>query len=199
MRQVLARSSPTCGQPWFQRGRQSASYEGSFPPCSQAQLGNTSPARRDSASRFITGSRASGKCVTKQSLVTRENGVNSSRVEIQTPLAAHVEVTSEALTVDLTDGRTISVPLAWYPRLESATPKERQRWRLIGNGQGVHWPDLDEDVSVENLLAGKPSGESPRSFQRWTALRSAATRKAKPRTRRARRAPGPRRTGPSHR
>lgn len=73
----------------------------------------------------------------------------------------------QALTAELSDGRTISVPLAWYPRLLNATPKERSNWRLIGKGQGIHWNDLDEDVSVEGLLAGRHSGESQASFKRW--------------------------------
>ena len=65
------------------------------------------------------------------------------------------------------DGRSISIPLAWYPRLVRGTPRERNNWRIIGNGEGFHWPDLDEDLSVEGLLLGRPSGESQRSFQRW--------------------------------
>src|SRR5438094_4299317 len=74
-------------------------------------------------------------------------------------------------SVDLTDGRTITVPLAWYPRLLWGTPRERNNWRLIGEGEGIHWPDLDEDLSVENLLSGKPSGESQASFRRWVESR----------------------------
>jgi len=79
----------------------------------------------------------------------------------------HAAVTEDTLTVDLADGRTISVPLAWYPRLQNGSRKERSNWRMIGKGEGIHWPDLDEDISVENLLAGKPSGESQASFKRW--------------------------------
>ena len=78
-----------------------------------------------------------------------------------------VEVNDDALTVSLDDGRTISLPLGWYPRLLHATPQERENWRLIADGVGIHWPDLDEDISVEDLLAGRPSGESQRSFKRW--------------------------------
>lgn len=85
-----------------------------------------------------------------------------------------VRVTDEAVIVDLSDGRTVSVPLAWYPRLLQGTPQERRNWRLIGKGEGVHWPDLDEDISVENLLLGKPSGESQRSFKRWLERRKRA-------------------------
>jgi hypothetical protein len=82
-----------------------------------------------------------------------------------------VIITDEALSVDLSDGRTISVPLAWYPRLLASTDAERQQWRLIGRGQGIHWPQLDEDISVANILAGQPSSESQRSLQRWLAQR----------------------------
>jgi hypothetical protein len=78
-----------------------------------------------------------------------------------------VVVTEDALIVDLTDGRTASVPLTWYPRLLHGRPEERDNWRLIGNGEGIHWPDLDEDISVENILLGKPSRESQSSFKRW--------------------------------
>ena len=83
------------------------------------------------------------------------------------PEAEGVTVTEDTLTVELSDGRTISVPLAWYPRLVHATPQERTNWRMIGTGQGIHWPDLDEDLSVEGLLAGRKSGESQRSFRQW--------------------------------
>ena len=87
-----------------------------------------------------------------------------------------VFVTDDALTVELTDGRTLSAPLAWYPRLAHGTPEERGHWRFIGGGEGIHWPDLDEDISVENLLAGKPSGESQRSLKRWLEMRRGAKR-----------------------
>jgi hypothetical protein len=85
--------------------------------------------------------------------------------------AQNVAVTDDTLSVDLSDGRTISVPLAWYPRLVHAAPEERSNWRFIGDREGIHWPDLDEDVSVGNLLAGKPSGESQSSFKRWLEKR----------------------------
>ena len=97
--------------------------------------------------------------------------MTTSRVEIEIPNAVALEITDEALTVDLSDGRTISVPLAWYPRLLNATPKERGNWELIGKGQGIHWEDLDEDISVEGLLTGHPSGESQASFKRWLQKR----------------------------
>ncbi|MFV1964701.1 MAG: DUF2442 domain-containing protein [Pirellulaceae bacterium] len=93
--------------------------------------------------------------------------MNSSTVETRIPTATRARVSDDTLSVDLADGRTISVPLAWYPRLSHGTPEERDHCRLIGNGHGIHWPDLDEDISVENLLAGRPSGESQTSFKRW--------------------------------
>ena len=76
-------------------------------------------------------------------------------------------MTAGTLTAELSDGRSISVPLAWYPRLVHAIEQERDNWRLIGRGEGIHWPDLDEDISVEGLLAGRASGESQQSLQRW--------------------------------
>jgi hypothetical protein len=93
--------------------------------------------------------------------------MTTSTIEAQTATALRVDVSEDTLSVELSDGRTISVPLAWYPRLSHATIEERNHWRLIGRGRGIHWPDLDEDISVENLLAGQPSGESQRSFKRW--------------------------------
>ncbi|MBU0490782.1 MAG: DUF2442 domain-containing protein [Chloroflexi bacterium] len=93
-------------------------------------------------------------------------------VEIQAARIQHVAVTEDVLTVDLADGRTVLVPMAWYPRLQYGDSQERSNWRLIGRGEGIHWPDLDEDISVENILLGQPSGESPRSFKRWLEERS---------------------------
>ncbi len=78
-----------------------------------------------------------------------------------------VGVSEDTLTVDLSDGRSISTPLAWYPRLWHGTEAERTHWRLIGQGEGIHWPDLDEDISVEGLILGRPSNESQKSLQRW--------------------------------
>ncbi len=75
------------------------------------------------------------------------------------------------MTVDLDDGRTLSVPLEWFPRLLHATPKERKNWRLTGRGHGIHWEGIDEDISIEGLLAGKPSGESQASFKKWLKMR----------------------------
>jgi len=108
--------------------------------------------------------------------------MSSLASELQSGRAVRVTVTKEALTVDLADGRTVIAPLAWYPRLLRGTSEERKRWRLIGGGEGVHWPDLDEDISIDGLLAGKPSGESQRSFKQWLADRAArsANRRIQP-------------------
>ena len=99
--------------------------------------------------------------------------MNISTIEVRVPEVDIVEVTEDTLTADLSDGRTISVPLTWYPRLVHATMEERRNWRLIGGGVGIHWPDLDEDLSIEGLLAGRPSGESQRSFKRWLEAKKA--------------------------
>ncbi len=98
--------------------------------------------------------------------------MTTSAIEMEVPFAETVTVSVDTLCVDLSDGRSISVPLAWYPRLLRATAAERKRWRLIGRGLGIHWEDLDEDISIEGLLAGKPSGESQASFSNWLAKRS---------------------------
>jgi hypothetical protein len=87
------------------------------------------------------------------------------------PLATAVATSEETLSIDLSDGRSLSVPVAWFPRLLHATAAERENWRLIAGGEGIHWPDLDEDISVSSLLAGRPSDESPASLQRWLAER----------------------------
>ncbi|NOX63270.1 MAG: DUF2442 domain-containing protein [Chloroflexi bacterium] len=85
--------------------------------------------------------------------------------------AQNVHITDEELVVELEDGRTVSAPLAWFPRLYHGTPEERSHWRFIGDGEGIHWPDLDEDIEVAHLLAGIPSRESSRSLQRWLQSR----------------------------
>lgn len=96
-----------------------------------------------------------------------------SAVELHLPNVENVTVTEETLTVELSDGRTLSVPLPWFPRLLHASPNERRNWRLIGKGHGIHWEDLDEDISVEGLLTGRPSGESQASFKKWLEGRAA--------------------------
>jgi hypothetical protein len=87
------------------------------------------------------------------------------------PIAVKVGVTEDDLTVNLSDGRRILVPLAWYPRLLYASTAERQNWRLLGDGYAIEWPDLDEHIGIEGLLAGRHSGESPQSLSRWLASR----------------------------
>ena len=98
--------------------------------------------------------------------------MSTSTVEIGLSLAENVSVTEDTLSVELSDGRTLSVPLAWYPRLLHASAEERKHWRLIAKGRGIHWEDLDEDISVAGLLAGRPSGESQASFKKWVAART---------------------------
>ena len=98
--------------------------------------------------------------------------MNTLAVEIRIPEALDVLLTDDTLSVDLSDGRSISVPIAWFPRLLHSTEQERNNWRLIGKGQGIHWEDIDEDISIEGLIAGRPSGESQESFKKWLAKRS---------------------------
>ncbi len=93
-------------------------------------------------------------------------------IDLQQLSIQDVSTDDDTLTVDLSDGRSIAAPLAWYPRLWHGTSDERSRWRLIGGGQGIHWPDLDEDISLEGLILGKPSNESQKSLNRWLAERS---------------------------
>ena len=93
--------------------------------------------------------------------------MSSLTTELQFVRAQHVSITDDSLTVDLSDGRTLVVPIVWFPRLLHGTPEERGNWRLVGNGEGIHWSNLDEDISVENLILGKPSGESQRSLKLW--------------------------------
>ena len=97
--------------------------------------------------------------------------MTTSVIEISEPKAETVKVTEDTLSVDLNDGRTISVPLEWFPRLVHATRAERNNWRLIGRGHGIHWEDIDEDISIEGLLAGRPSGETQESFKKWLSQR----------------------------
>jgi hypothetical protein len=98
--------------------------------------------------------------------------MSTSETELREALAQSIQVNDDVLTVDLVDGRTVSVPLAWFPRLAHGTPDERAHWRLIGGGEGIHWPDLDEDISVESLLAGRRSGETQESLRRWLNSRA---------------------------
>lgn len=91
------------------------------------------------------------------------------------PTAVAVTIADDKLMVDLADGRRLVVPLAWYPRLLHASPTERQNWQLLGEGYAVEWPDLDEHIGIEGLLAGRRSGESQKSLERWLASRSTPT------------------------
>jgi hypothetical protein len=97
--------------------------------------------------------------------------MNSLAVEIQEARAQSVRVTEEALSVDLVDGRTIIVPLVWYPRLWHGTPGECSHFEIFGDGAYIHWPDLDEDLTVAGLLAGRHSGESAQSLKKWLEAR----------------------------
>ena len=98
--------------------------------------------------------------------------MNSLVIEVQEASAQSIAVSETALTVDLVDGRTIIVPLVWYPRLWYGTPEERNHFEIIGDGTLIHWPDLDEVLSVSGLLAGRRSGESQRSLKRWLGERT---------------------------
>ncbi len=89
----------------------------------------------------------------------------------ESALAGTVEITEDTLVVELSDGRTISVPLSWFPRLLKGSAQERNNWCLIGKGEGLHWQDLDEDISIAGLLDGIPSQESQESFQIWLKRR----------------------------
>ena len=93
--------------------------------------------------------------------------MSSSVIEIEEARARQVTISEDSLAVDLVDGRTIIVPLVWYPRLWHGTPEERSSFEILGDGTLVHWPDLDEDLSVSGLLAGRRSGESQQSLARW--------------------------------
>jgi hypothetical protein len=83
------------------------------------------------------------------------------------PVAVKVAISADDLAIGLADGRSIIVPLAWYPRLQQGTDSERQNWQILGDGYAIEWPDLDEHIGVEGLIAGRRSGESEASFNRW--------------------------------
>lgn len=96
-----------------------------------------------------------------------------STLEIESdPTAIRVSVANDKLVVDLADGRILLVPLEWYPRLQHATDSERQNWRLLGHGYAIEWPDIDEHIGLEGLVAGRKSGESEASLQRWLSTRA---------------------------
>jgi hypothetical protein len=99
--------------------------------------------------------------------------VKTSATKQGSPLAVNVIVSDETLTVELNDGRSLSVPLAWFPRLVHGTDSERRNWRIEGRGLGIHWEQLDEDISVAGLIGGNPSCESESSIKRWLDARAA--------------------------
>ena len=113
----------------------------------------------------------------------------TSTSDLVSARAVAVNVTDNELTVQLEDGRTLAVPLVWYPRLLHGTKRERARWRFIGRGVGIHWPALDEDINVAGLLAGRRSGETQQSLKRWFESRTSAlpNKRMQPTARRARR------------
>ena len=110
--------------------------------------------------------------------------MTSSTLVTESATAKAVKISNDTLIVELRDGRSVSVPLKWYPRLAEGRPAERRNWEFIGPGTGIHWPDLDEDISVEGLLLGRPSAESPASLQRWRAGRRRPANKRREPTRR---------------
>ena len=97
--------------------------------------------------------------------------MNSSGSQFREAFALSVSVSDDAVIADLADGRTITVPISWFPRLVHGTPAERANWRLIAGGEGIHWPNLDEDISVESLLFDRRSGESQESLRHWLQRR----------------------------
>ncbi len=99
------------------------------------------------------------------------SGMNSATQTVTPTRIVAVSVTDDTLSVDLEDGRTVSVPIVWYPRLAYGTPAERANFQISGAGYGIHWPDLDEDIGVEGLLLGRKSAENPASFARWLRRR----------------------------
>lgn len=99
------------------------------------------------------------------------NGTTSVGVTLNLPRVTGVSVTDDTLSVDLEDGRTVSVPIGWCPRLAHGTSVERANVQIAGAGFGLYWPDLDEDIGIEGILLGKRSSESPQSFEKWLQAR----------------------------
>ena len=100
--------------------------------------------------------------------------MSSSGVDIQEARALSLSLSDEAVSVDLVDGRTVIVPLVWYPRLWHGSKQERNNFEIFGDGAYVHWPELDEDLTVAGLLEGKRSGEVSSSLKKWLASRKPA-------------------------
>lgn len=101
------------------------------------------------------------------------NGTLSAMVTLAQPKIVSVTMTDDTLSVDLEDGRTIAVPIGWYPRLAHGTPAERANVQISGAGYGMHWPELDEDIGIGGLLLGRQSTESASSLKRWLQRREA--------------------------
>jgi len=97
--------------------------------------------------------------------------MSSLDVEIQEARAQAVRITDDSLTVDLVDGRTVIVPLVWFPRLWHGSRDERGHFEVFADGAYIHWPELDEDLTVASLLSGRRSGESSKSLKKWSAAR----------------------------
>jgi len=97
--------------------------------------------------------------------------MNTLVIDIQDLRAQEVEVKEDTLIVSLTDGRVISTPLAWFPRIWYGTPTERANFEIIGDGNYIHWPELDEDLSISGILAGRRSKENPGSLKKWLESR----------------------------
>jgi hypothetical protein len=95
------------------------------------------------------------------------HGTLSAVVTLNLPRVINMSITDDTLSIDLEDGRSVSVPIGWYPRLAHGTSAERANVQIAGSGLGLHWPDLDEDIGVEGILLGKRSSESAKSFQKW--------------------------------
>ena len=93
--------------------------------------------------------------------------MSTSAENLYPAMAAAISFEESRLVVELKDGRTLYVPVSWYPRLEAATPDERLNYELMGDGTGIHWPDVVEDISVSALLAGKKSNERPENIKKW--------------------------------
>jgi hypothetical protein len=106
--------------------------------------------------------------------------MRSSEGDRREARARAVSLTADELTLDLVDGRTISVPLAWYPRLWNGSPEERAHVEILADGAYLHWPDLDEDVSVEGIVEGRRSGESSSSLKGWLAARASRASRVSP-------------------
>ena len=102
--------------------------------------------------------------------------MSTLEIDIQEARAQDIRVNDDVLAVDLTDGRTIITPLAWFPRLMDGTPQERANFEIIGDGKYIHWVDLDEDLTIAGILAGKRAKENPESLKKWLASRSQVTK-----------------------